>query len=394
MTKLRPAPILAGLRVVDLGAFIAGPFGGAALAALGADVIRVDPPGGGVDIKRGPRYNGRSIYWAGINQGKRSITIDTRTERGQRQVARLISAPGDGGGIVLTNLPVSRWNSYDELRKLRSDLIMVVVTGYQDGASAVDYTVNAGLGFPWITGPEDYEGPINHVLPAFDVMTGYCAALAIVAADRQRRVTGEGQLIEIALADVALAVAGHLGYIGEAILNPEPRARYGNDVYGTFGHEFQTLDGRRLMVLGLTPRQWRNLVEATGFVDAMGGLEARLGLDFRDEDHRWRARKEICALLAPWFAARPLTAIGDVLDAHGALWGPYRTFQQFVAEDPRMAAFNPMVAQVEHPGIGTFATIASPIRFSGAAVVPPRPSPILGEHTEQVLREFGADIER
>jgi len=180
------APILAGLRVVELSAFVAAPLGGATLAALGADVIRVDPPGGGIDIDRWPLHRGRSLYWAGLNQGKRSVTIDTRTEAGQRQVSRLIAAPGEGGGIVLTNLPVRGWNSYSELAKLRPDLIMVVITGDRDGGTAVDYTVNAAVGFPWLTGPEDGDGPVNHVLPAWDGMTGFLAAFAILAAERHR----------------------------------------------------------------------------------------------------------------------------------------------------------------------------------------------------------------
>ena len=253
------APILAGLRIIELSAFVAAPLGGATLAALGADVIRIDPPGGGIDIDRWPLYRGRSLYWAGLNQGKRSVTIDTRTEVGQRQVAGLITAPGEGGGIVLTNLPVKAWNSYESLAKLRRDLIMVVITGDRDGGTAVDYTVNAALGFPWLTGPDGHEGPVNHVLPAWDCMTGYLAALAILAAERHRRLHGEGQLVELSLSDVGLAVAGHLGLIGEAILEPEPRGRFGNEVYGTFGRDFGTRDGRRVMVLALTARQWASL---------------------------------------------------------------------------------------------------------------------------------------
>src|SRR5690349_24883658 len=102
--------ILAGMRIVEVSAFVAAPLGGATLAALGADVIRVDPPGGGIDIDRWPLHRGRSLYWAGLNQGKRSVTIDTRTEAGRMMVARLITAPGEGGGILLTNLPVQGWS--------------------------------------------------------------------------------------------------------------------------------------------------------------------------------------------------------------------------------------------------------------------------------------------
>jgi 2-methylfumaryl-CoA isomerase len=215
--------ILEGLRIVELSAFVAAPLGGATLAALGADVIRVDPPGGGVDMFRWPIHRGTSLYWAGLNQGKRSVTIDTRSEVGQRQVARLIAAPGGGGGIVLTNLPVKGWNSYESLAVLRPDLIMVVITGDHNGNTAVDYTVNAAVGFPWLTGPENHDGPVNHVLPAWDGMTGFLAGLAILAAERHRRLHGKGQLVELSLSDVALAMAGHLGLIGEATLEPEPR---------------------------------------------------------------------------------------------------------------------------------------------------------------------------
>src|SRR2546428_5217028 len=112
---------------------------------------------------------------------------------------------------------------------------MFVITGNRDGTAAVDYTVNAALGFPLITGPEGHDGPVNHVLPAWDAMTGYLAAAGILAAERHRRMTGHGQLVELSLADVGTAVAGHLGYLAEAELEPEPRSRYGNYVYGTFG---------------------------------------------------------------------------------------------------------------------------------------------------------------
>jgi 2-methylfumaryl-CoA isomerase len=382
-------PILAGLRVVELSAFVAAPLGGATLAALGADVIRVDPPGGGTDIDRWPLHRGRSLYWAGLNQGKRSVTIDTRTEVGQRRVAGLIGAPGEGGGIVLTNLRVKGWSSYAELSKLRRDLIMVVITGDRDGGTAVDYTVNAALGFPWLTGPEDHDGPVNHVLPAWDGMAGFLAALAILAAERHRRLHGEGQLVELSLSDVGLAVAGHLGLIGEAMLEAQPRGRFGNEVYGTFGRDFGTRDGRRVMLLAMTARQWASLGEATGLARDFAALEARVGADFRKEADRWVHRASLCEGLAKWMAERDLAEVGEAFERHGVLWGPYQTFKQLVAEDPRASTANPMFAEVEHPGLGSFLTAGSPLRFSAAAQVPPRPAPALGEHTEEVLREFG-----
>src|SRR5258707_11760263 len=114
------AGILAGLRIVEISAFIAAPLGGATLAAMGADVIRVDPPGGGVDIDRWPLHRGRSLYWAGLNQGKRSVVIDTRSEAGRSPGGWLIPAPGGGGGGVLTNPPGKRGSSPRKLSKPRA----------------------------------------------------------------------------------------------------------------------------------------------------------------------------------------------------------------------------------------------------------------------------------
>ena len=391
MAAGRTAPILSGLRIIELSAFVAAPLGGATLAALGADVIRVDPLGGGVDIGRWPLHQGRSLYWAGLNQGKRSVTIDTRSEAGRRQVAGLIAAPGVGGGILLTNLPIKGWNSYAELSNLRPDLIMVVITGDRDGGTAVDYTVNAALGFPWLTGPEGHEAPVNHVLPAWDGMTGFLAALAILVAERHRRLTGEGQLVELSLADVGLAMAGHLGLIGEAVLDPEPRGRFGNDVYGTLGRDFGTCDGRRVMVLALTARQWLSLGEATGLSGDFTELESRVGADFLQEGDRWRHREAVCALLGPWIAQRGLAEVRRIFGRHNVLCGPYQTVKQLVAEDPRASTANPMFSELDHPGLGRFLTAGSPLRFGAAAPVPPRPAPALGQHTAEVLREFGLE---
>ncbi|MGA7912142.1 MAG: CoA transferase [Candidatus Dormiibacterota bacterium] len=383
-----PNHLLSGLQIIELSAFVAAPLAGATLASLGADVIRVDPPGGGIDIDRWPLHEGKSLYWAGLNQGKRSVTIDTRTDEGRDQVTKLITAPGADAGIVLTNLPVADWNSYARLSKLRRDLIMLVITGDRDGRTAVDYTVNAAVGFPWITGPEGHEGPVNHVLPAWDAMTGFLAAMAILAADRHRRATGEGQLVDLSLADVGLSVAGSLGLLGEAVLNEDPRGRFGNNVYGTFGRDFATRDGRHVMVLALTPRQWRSLGEATGLTDRLREIEDRDGLDFRREGDRWRGRQHICELLEEWIGRRNLGEIRDAFESHGVLWGPYQTFKELVSSDPRASLANPMFAEIEHPGLGRYLTAGSPLRFSARAPVRPLPSPSLGQHTEEVLREL------
>jgi 2-methylfumaryl-CoA isomerase len=326
----------------------------------------------------------RSLYWAGLNQGKRSVIIDTRTEEGRRQVIQMVKAHG---GILLTNLPAEGWSSYDQLSKVRPDLIMVVISGSRDGSPAVDYTVNAAVGFPWITGPDGHDGPVNHVLPAWDTMTGFLACTAILAADRHRRLTGEGQLVEMSLADVGLAVAGHRGLIAEAVLEPTPRGRYGNQIYGTFGRDFRTADGRHVMVVALTPRQWRSLADSTGLGESLAEVERALGCDFRKQGDRWRGRKEICDLLAPWIADRSLSELRKIFESSGVLWGPYQTFQQLVAEDPRARGTDSVLAEVDHGSLGRFPTAGSPLRFSAAQWLPPLPAPALGQHTDEVIRE-------
>ena len=388
-----PAPqtgILAGLRVIEVSAFVAAPLGGATLAEMGADVIRVDPLGGGIDAGRWPLHNGRSLYWAGLNQGKRSVTLDLRSERGRDLLAQLVTHhdPNVDDGILLTNLGTPPWLAYDLLAELRPDLIMLVITGNPDGSTAVDYTVNAAIGFPLVTGPLNQKGPVNHVLPAWDALTGYLAATALLAAERHRRRTGEGQLIQLSLMDVALAVTGHLGFIAEAQLEPEPRARYGNELYGSFARDFTTSDGRSVFVVALTARQWNSLCEATGLTQAMESLERRLGFDFKLEGDRFAARRQISALIEPWAASRRYDEVREAFESAGVLWGPYQTFQELVSTDPRCSPANSMFAEVEHPGIGTFRTAGSPVRFSASPSPAPAAAPALGQHTEAVLREL------
>ena len=140
--------------------------------------------------------------------------------------------------------------------KVRPDLIHLRIEGHHDGRPGVDYTVNANVGFPLVTGPEECAGPVNHVLPAWDVACGLYAAIGLLSADRQRRVTGKGQQLSVALYDVALATAGNLGFLAEAQVNGVIRPRIGNHLYGSFARDFTTRDGRRVMVVALTGRHW------------------------------------------------------------------------------------------------------------------------------------------
>jgi 2-methylfumaryl-CoA isomerase len=385
------------MRVVELSAFVAVPLAGQTLASLGADVIRVDPPGGGLDYGRWPvNADGRSIYWAGLNAGKRSVNLDLRSEEGKTTLEELITAPGDDAGIFITNLS-PRWLSYERLARTRPDLIMVVLRGNPDGSVAVDYTVNAAVGYPEITGPSE-GGPVNHVLPAWDVIAGNMVVSAVLAAERHRLRTGEGQLVRLSLTDVALATVSTLGHIGEVVVNNEDRESHGNYVFGAYGRDFSTSDGRRLMVVVITDRQWHDLVEATGTGRAMEEIEARTGLLLGEEGGRFGARHQISAVLEPWFASRTLEEAGKVLTRSRLCWGPYQSFRQLVADDPRCSLSNPLFKTVNHPGVGEFPVASHPLEFGGARLSP-RPAPVMGEHTAEVVSEVlgeptPRDIER
>ena len=271
--------ILDGMRVIEGSAYVAAPLGGMTLAQLGADVIRFDPIGGGLDRNRWPiTDDGQSLFWAGMNKGKRSIQVDLRSDAGRELLTRLATDPGPDAGFLLTNFPARGWLDYESLRRRREDLIMVSIIGNHDGSSAVDYTVNPATGFPWATGPRNLAVPFNHLLPAWDAITGSLAAAGLLAAERHRSHTGEGQLVKVALSDVAFAMVGNLGKIAEAQLLRRERQKEGNYLYGAFGRDFMTSDGRRIMIVALTLQQWENLVEATGLGDVFAtdrGLDGR-----------------------------------------------------------------------------------------------------------------------
>lgn len=380
--------LLAGMRIIEGSAFVAAPSGGMTLAQLGADVIRFDQIGGGIDYGRWPvTSSGQSLYWAGLNKGKRSIALDLRNKEAQELLTALVCAPGPEGGILLTNFPPRGWMAYERLRERREDVIQCVITGNWDGSTAVDYTVNPAVGYPSVTGPVDRDDPVNHVLPAWDLICGQTAALGILAADRHRSRTGQGQQLTLALSDVALAAVSAMGHIAEAQVNGEERPRLGNDLYGAFGRDFVTADGRRVMPVAISERQWQNLCEATGTVEAMRELAKRLGLDFADEGDRFRARDDIAALIAPWCAARTLAEVREAFDAHGVCWGPYQTFRQLVAEDPRCSTANPLFSEIDQPGIGTILAAGSPLAPVDLGRLPVAPAPVLGQHTDEILAD-------
>ena len=378
--------ILEGMRIVEGSAFVAAPLGGMAMAQLGADVIRFDPIGGGLDRKRWPvTEDGHSLFWAGLNKGKRSIQVDLRSDEGRELVQALVTAPGEEAGLFLTNFPARGFLDYEKLSARRPNLIMVNIVGNADGSSAVDYTVNPASGFPWATGPRNLSVPFNHLLPAWDAITGMLATTSLLAAERRRGRTGEGQCVRVALSDVAFWMVANLGKVAEVQINRHERVKDGNYLYGAFGRDFLTKDDRRIMIVALTLRQWRNLVAATGLGEAFDTIAKLMDVDLEEEGGRYAAREVIGATLKPWVLTRTLEEVRAIFDSHDVSWGPYQTFTQLVEEDPRVSAQSGLFEEVEQPGIGAYMMPGSPLDFSAAERLSPRRAPLLGEHTEEIL---------
>jgi len=380
--------VLDGMRVVESSAFVAVPLAGMTLAQMGADVIRFDLPQGGMDARRWPvTASGESLFWAGMNKGKRSVALDVKTPRGKEIAQEIICAPGDDAGLFITNLAAKGWTDYETLSARRDDLCMVSLRGDRHGKPAVDYTVNPSIGFPMATGPKGSDTPVCHVLPAWDCIAGNMVVSGLLAAERHRLRKGQGQLVDLTLKDAAAAMLGNLGIIGEVAVNGESRPKHGNALYGAYGQDFVCADGQRVMVIALTGRQWKNLMRVTGTEQDMSYLSGRLRRDLTKEGERWACRAEITAVLAPWFAARKVSDFAEAFDRNGVTWSVFRSFAQALSSDPDLSTENPMFSEIDQPGIGRHLVPGTPFSFGTHARVAPQPAPILGQHTEEILAD-------
>jgi 2-methylfumaryl-CoA isomerase len=381
--------LLEGLRLVECASFIAAPSCALHLAQLGAEVVRIDPVGGGPDFGRWPlARNGASLYWEGLNKGKKSVAIDLSRPGGRQLAVDLITAPGPDRGVFVTNFPKGGFLGHAALAQHRPDLITVRVMGWNDGGSGVDYTVNASVGLPFMTGgSENGEAPVNHVLPAWDLMTGAYAAFATLAAERHRLRTGQGQEVTIPLSDVALACLGHTGQIAE-VLEHGDRPRHGNALFGAFGRDFVTADGQRVMVVAITRRQWTGLVASLGLQPAVAALEVSLQQSFeRDEGLRFTHRDALFPLFERAIGARTLAEASAAFDANDVCWGRYRTLSQGLAGDSRLSLDAELFTHLQHPSGLSYPAPGAMGRFGGVPRLPAARAPRLGEHTDEVLAQ-------
>jgi 2-methylfumaryl-CoA isomerase len=375
-------PLLNGLSVIEASSFVASPSAGLYLAQMGAEVIRVDQIGGGPDFRRWPvTAENDSLYWENLNRAKKSVALDLGSAAGRELLQELVRKTGQ----FVTNFPVDGFLSHATLSEGHPELVTVRVMGWADGAPALDYTVNNSVGYPMLTG----EGPepVNHVLPAWDLLTGAYAAFAMLAAIRHREQTGQGSEVRVPLSDVAIGTVANLGGIAETLYSGGNRPRLGNAVYGLFGRDFVTADGVRTMIVVVTPRQWAKLVAALHLEGAVAAVEAEHGVSFaKDDGLRFIHRDALFPLFEAAIAARRHVDLVGAFDAGGIVHSAYRTMLDAV-NDPALVANNPVFGSApnpsgfDYPAAGSFATVPQMARQA------PQSAPVNGGNSEEILAE-------
>lgn len=381
--------LLSGLSVIEVSSFVASPTAGLYCAQMGAEVIRVDQIGGGLDYDRYQlTEEGRSLSWENLNRAKKSVALDMRTPQGRELVQELAAKTGQ----LITNVPEKSFLSHATLKEAREDIITARIMGWGDGRQAMDFTVNAASGYPMMTGPANWDPdtapPVNQLLPAWDFICGAYTAFALLAALRHRDMTGEGSEVRIPLGDVAIGTVANSGAMAEMLYRGSDRQRLGNAIWGAFGRDFMSRDGKRFMVAALTAKQWAGLVEAFGVSGQVADIEARHGVSFANSDHnRFTHRDELFALFQSIADTLDYDALAERLTKAGTTFERYRTMHE-AANDPVLVADNPLFGAspqnpsgFEYPAAGPFANM--PERQRGA----PHPAPYLGANSEEILAE-------
>jgi 2-methylfumaryl-CoA isomerase len=356
---------------------------------MGAEIIRFDAIGGGPDFRRWPKSpEGASFYWEGLNKGKKSIALDLSKQEGRELAVSIVTAPGQDAGLFVTNYPINGFLAHDKLAMRRPDLISVRVMGWADGGAALDYTINSAIGIPLMTGPAELrDQPVNHVLPAWDLIAGLHGAVALLAAERRRKLNGQGEEIRVPLGDVAVATLGHLGQIAEVGISGADRPRMGNDIFGTFGRDFVAADGQRIMLVALTKRHWADLVKSLGIDSEVATIEKELNVTFAvDEGVRFVHRDRLNPVVAKAVVKHSLSELATKFKGTGVCWGPYNKLSEAI-KDERLIAGNPLFAPVTHVSGYTYPTPGAATTLRASAREAPRRAPMLGEHTDEILAQ-------
>ncbi len=391
---------LAQVRVLDLSRVLAGPWAGQNLADLGAEVIKVERPKVGDDSRAfGPPWvkdtHGRetkdSAYFTSANRGKKSITVNVAAPQGQA----LIRALARECDVLIENYKhgdLARYGlGYDDLKSANPRLIYCSITGFgQTGPyrerPGYDFMIQGMGGMMSITGEPD-AGPGEHKagggpqragVPIADIITGMYASIAICAALASRAQTGAGQHLDLALLDsqIALLAYQNTNYFSTG----KPPGRIGNLHPNIVPYQpFRSSDGEVIVACG-NDNLFRKFCDAAGCPEL--GADAR----FATNGQRVENRTELTRLIQEIFSRKTTAEWLALLDAAGVPNGPINDIAQVFAE-PQVKARGVKI-ELEHSAAGKLPLVASPMRFSATPLEYRLPPPLLGEHTDQILKEF------
>jgi crotonobetainyl-CoA:carnitine CoA-transferase CaiB-like acyl-CoA transferase len=391
---------LSHIRVLDLSRIMAGPWASQVLADLGADVIKVERPGAGDDTRAwGPPFlkdksgadTRESGYYLSVNRGKRSITLDLDKPEGQR-VVRALAERSD---IVLENFKAGTLKrfglDYESLKAINPRIIYCSITGFgQTGpkcdAPAYDFMIQAMGGLMSVTGEADGKpggGPQKVGVPITDLMTGMYAAVSVLAALAQREVSGRGDFIDLAMLDV------QVGYLANQAMNflvsGKPPRRSGNAHPNIQPQDvFACHDGHMALAVG-------NDGQFEKFCGAVGHAEWAQDPRFIKNPDRVRNREVLTALIAEALAQGAVRDWVAKIEAAGVPCAVINPVPGAFEEE--QVKHRQMLRHLPHPLAGTVPQVVSPMRFQETPLSFDRPPPLLGEHTDEILRELGLDLE-
>ena len=384
------------ITVLEIANWVAAPSAGALMADMGADVIKIEPPAG--DSMRGKLRQpapadgpiGTDVPFHLDNRGKRSIAVDLNDPRGT-ELVRELARQAD---VVITNLLPNRLDKYGlGAQQLRADnpaLIYALVTGYGSVGEdadriAFDLTAFFARGAIMSLIGEPDEPP-----PAFrpgqgDHATGLALLSAILAALRVRDRTGEGQVVETALIRTAAWTIG-CDMSAALVDKKQPTKRARNQAISPMSTRYRCADGVWVNLSALDPNQW------AGFCAALERPDLADDERFATPVDRFRNAEQIIGILDELFASEPYAHWAPRLDKAGIIWGRVAELPDLVA-DPQARAMG-MFVEIAHPTAGTFETLAAPFTLSSSQVEVRGPAPDLGQHSTEVLAQFGVDADR